>query len=99
MRGDELVGMISESELFSILMELFGARRKGVRIMAKIAPAKGGLAKLAASVAAAGGQFVAFGIHPSEDAITFKVQGVERAKLVEAVKPCVIEVVDVRETK
>lgn len=99
MRGDELVGMISESELFSTLMELFGARRKGVRVMAKIMPVKGGLAKLAAAVAAAGGQFVAFGIHPSEDAITFKVQDVEKNKLVEAIKPCVTEVVDVRETK
>lgn len=98
MRGDELVGMISESELFNILMELFGARRKGVRIMAKMVPAKGGLAKLAAAVAAAGGQFVAFGIHPSEDAITFKVQDVKKDKLVEAIKPCVHEVLDVRET-
>jgi acetoin utilization protein AcuB len=99
MRGDELVGIITESQLFSILMELFGARRKGVRVMAKITPAKGGLAKLAAAVAAAGGQFVAFGIHPSEDAITFKVQDVAKDKLIEAVKPCVTEVVDVRESK
>jgi acetoin utilization protein AcuB len=99
MRGDELVGIITESHLFSSLMELFGARRKGVRVMARIEPVKGGLAKLASAVAAAGGQFVAFGIHPSEDAVTFKVQGVERDKLVQVVTPNVDEIVDVRETK
>ena len=99
MRDGELVGMISESELFSTLMELFGARRKGVRVMAKITARKGGLAKLAEAVAAAGGQFVAFGIHPSEDAITFKVQDVEKSKLLKAIEPCVDEVLDARETK
>ncbi len=96
MRGDELVGMISESELFSTLMELFGARRKGLRVMAKITPRKGGLAKLAEAVAGAGGQFVSFGIHPSEDAVTFKVQDVDKDKLLAAIKPCVEEVLDVR---
>ncbi len=98
MRGDELVGMISESELFSTMMELFGARREGVRVMAKMAFVKGGLAKLAGAVADAGGQFVAFGIHPSDDAVTFKVEGVEKDKLVEAIKPYVLEVMDARET-
>jgi acetoin utilization protein AcuB len=98
MRGDELVGIVTESHLFSILAELFGARRTGVRVMAKMPFVKGGLAKLAGAVSAAGGQFVAFGIHPSEDAVTFKVQDVDRAKLLEAVKPMVEELLDVRET-
>jgi acetoin utilization protein AcuB len=98
MRGDELVGIVTESHLFSILTELFGARRSGVRVMAKMAFVKGGLAKLAGAVSAAGGQFVAFGIHPSEDAVTFKVQDIKKDKLVEAIKPFVVEVLDVRET-
>jgi acetoin utilization protein AcuB len=99
MRGGQLVGMITESHLFSILMELFGARRPGVRVMAKMPFVKGGLAKLAGAVAAAGGQFMSFGIHPSEDAVTFKVQDVEKDKLIEAIKPFVIEILDVRESK
>jgi acetoin utilization protein AcuB len=99
MRGGELVGIITESHLFSILMELFGARRAGTRVMAKMPFVKGGLARLAGAVAAAGGQFVSFGIHPSEDAVTFKVQNVKKDKLMEAIKPFVSEVMDVRETK
>ena len=80
MDGDKLVGMISESELFSTLMELFGARREGVRVMAKMKFVRGGLAELAGAVAEAGGQFVAFGINPSNDAVTFKVQNVNRKR-------------------
>jgi acetoin utilization protein AcuB len=98
MRDDELVGMITESHLCSTMMELFGARRSGVRVMAKMPFVKGGLAKLAGAVSAAGGQFVAFGIHPSEDAVTFKVQDVPKDKLLETLKPFVEEVLDVRET-
>jgi len=98
MDGSELIGMISESELFSTLMELFGARREGVRVMAKMEFVKGGLAKLAGAVADAGGQFVAFGINPSDDAVTFKVQNVSKEELAEALKPQVHEIVDIRDT-
>jgi acetoin utilization protein AcuB len=97
MRGEELVGIITESHLFSVLMELFGARRPGVRIMAEVSLEKGGLAKLSTAVASAGGQFVAFGIHTDHEAVTFKVQGVGQDKLVEAVKPAVKQLLDVRE--
>ncbi len=43
MRGGELVGIITETHLFGILLELFGARRPGVRVMAKVEMEKGGL--------------------------------------------------------
>jgi acetoin utilization protein AcuB len=99
MRGDELVGIITESHLFSILMELFGARRPGARVMAKVPMVKGGLAKLSAAVAGVGGQFVAFGIHPDSETITFKVQEVPKDKLLSAIKPVVTEILDARETK
>lgn len=99
MRGDELVGIITESHLFSILMELFGARRPGVRVMAKVSMVKGGLAKISTAVADAGGQFVAFGTHPDSETVTFRVQGVPKDKLLAAIKPVVTEVLDARETK
>jgi acetoin utilization protein AcuB len=98
MRGNELVGMITESHLFGVLMELFGARRPGVRIVAEVSLEKGGLAKLSSAVASAGGQFLAFGIHTDHEAVTFKVQGVAQGKLVDAVKPAVKNILDVRES-
>ena len=97
-RGNELVGMISESELFSTLMELFGARREGVRVMAKMELVKGGLARLAGAVADAGGQFVEFVIDPSDEAVTFKVQNVGKEELAKAIKPHVVEIMDIRDT-
>jgi acetoin utilization protein AcuB len=98
MRGDELVGIITESHLFAILMELFGARRPGVRVMAKVHYEKGGLAKISGAVAAIGGQFTAFGLHPDSETVTFKAQGVTQEALLEAIKPVVTEVLDVRES-
>jgi acetoin utilization protein AcuB len=96
MRDGELVGIITESHLFGVLLELFGARRPGVRVMAKVQYEKGGLCKLSGAVAAIGGQFAAFGLHPDSETVTFKVQDIDRDKLLEAIEPLVDEVLDVR---
>ena len=41
LRGKSLVGMITESDLFRIFIELFGARQKGVRVSVTIPNEKG----------------------------------------------------------
>ena len=97
MRGDELVGIITESHLFNILMEMFAARRPGVRVMAKVPMKKGGLAQLSTAVAAAGGQFASFGVHPDSETVTFKVQHLSKDEVLAAVKPNVKQVLDIRE--
>jgi acetoin utilization protein AcuB len=94
----ELVGIITESHLFNILLELFGAREPGIRVTAKVKREKGGLAKLSGAVSALGAGFVAFGIAADSDTITFKVQEVDRVALIKAVEPLVDSVVDVRES-
>jgi acetoin utilization protein AcuB len=98
MRGSELVGVITESDLFSILLDVFGARRSGVRITAKEPLAKGGLCKLSTAISEVGGHFVAFAESMDKGIVTFKVQEVEREKLLKALEPLVTEIVDVRET-
>jgi acetoin utilization protein AcuB len=98
MRDGELVGIITESHLFNILLELFGARTSGVRVMAKIAHEKGILAKITGAISATGGWIEALGLHGDSQTVTFKSVGVDRKKLLEAVKPVVIEILDVRET-
>jgi acetoin utilization protein AcuB len=98
MRDGELVGIITESHLFNILLELFGARTPGIRVMAKIAHEKGILAKITGAISAMGGQIEALGLHGDSQTVTFKVVHAERKKLLEAVKPLVIEILDVRET-
>ena len=96
MRDSELVGMITESDLFGILMDVFGARQSGVRVTAKMPLVKGGLAKLSAAIAETGGHFVAFAESMELGTVTFKVDDVDEATLLKAIKPIVDEVVDVR---
>jgi acetoin utilization protein AcuB len=100
-RDDKLVGIVTETDLFKTFLELLGARQSGVRVTALISGAKGTLAKITNAVFGAGGNIIAFG--QSLDAsrtrweVTFKVQDVSRDKLVEAVRPVVEDILDVRE--
>ena len=101
MREDKLVGIVTETDLFKAFLELLGARLPGVRVMALIPDAKGTLAKITNAVFGAGGNIMAFGV--SRDAsgtrwqVTLKVQDVPRAQLVEAIRPVVEDILDVRE--
>lgn len=98
MRDGELVGIITESDLFNILLELFGAGQSGVRVTAKTPLVKGNLARLASAVADVGGQFVAFGESMADGTVTFKVRGVERDKLLKTIEPHMSSILDVRES-
>jgi acetoin utilization protein AcuB len=98
MRGDDLVGVINETHLFNILVELFGARRSGIRVTARVVSEKGGLARLSGAVSALGARFVAFGIAADTETITFKVEDVDREALIKAIEPLVDAIEDVRES-
>ncbi len=100
MRGNELVGIITESHLFNVLLDLFGARQSGIRVTAKQLFNPGGLARLATAIAEIGGQFVAFSESTESGIVTFKVRGVTRDAVVKALEPLVCaesDIVDVRE--
>lgn len=104
MKGSKLVGIISESDLFKTLLELLGGRRQGVRITVSTRGAKGTLADVTNTICEAGGNIVGLGFNEVDSGDggtwvnTFKVQGVAKDKLVEAMRPHVLEVLDVRET-
>lgn len=102
LRDGELVGIITESHLFSVLVQLFGAGKPGVRLTLIIPEIQGTLAKITAAIAALGGVFAAFGEIDEPAAgrlvVTMKVQNVAREDLVKAVKPFVLEIEDVRES-
>jgi acetoin utilization protein AcuB len=105
MRGKLLVGIISESDLFNMLLQLLGGRRTGVRITVVTPGVKGTLAEITSAIYAAGGDIVGLGFSEVEGSAgaskwvnTFKVQGVPKDLLVEAVRPHVLEIMDVRES-
>lgn len=103
LRGETLVGIITESDLFKALLELLGGRRSGVRITVFTHGTKGTLAEVTSAIYQAGGDIVGLGFNevrggqPDRWVNTFKVQGVAKEKLVEAMKPHVLEILDVRE--
>ena len=61
MREEELVGIITDTDLFEALLELMGARRPGVRLMVHIPDRTGELARVTTTVAQAGGYISAVG--------------------------------------
>lgn len=101
-QGDKLVGIITESDLFRLFIQLFGARHKGVRLTALLPEKPGELALVAGAIASAGGNIISLatfeGEDPSNHFCTFKVEGLSPDKLVATVKPLVVRVEDILET-
>jgi len=102
MRGKEVVGIITETNLFRIFLELFGARRAGIRLTVSVPDKPGQLANLARAICDAGGNIIALGSFLGETTgqglITLKVEGVKMEDLIKAIKPFVEKIIDVRLT-
>ncbi len=102
MSDDHVVGMITETDLFKVFLELLGARESGLRVTLSVKDQPGELLKITQAIAALGGNFISFGQFSGADAatrlITFKVSGVEPTKVREALTPLVQELIDVRLT-
>jgi len=85
LNSGRVVGMITETDLFKVFLELMGARDKGIRVTATIDDKPGGLAKVTKAIAEAGGNFVSFGFFSGQDAstkvLTFKVEGIKKDEI------------------
>jgi acetoin utilization protein AcuB len=102
MDGDRVVGMITETDLFKVFLELMGARDKGIRVTATIEDKPGELAKVTKAIALAGGNFVSFGFFSGEDAstkvLTFKVAGIKQDEIRSILKDVVKKFWDIRQS-
>jgi len=101
LRDGEIIGIITETDLFKLFMELLGARKKGVRLTMLVADVKGTLSKITAAIAQQGGNIVSLGTFLGEDptnlTVTIKVNDVPQDTLVNALKPFIVEMLDARE--
>lgn len=103
MQGPDLVGIITETDLFKSLLELLGGRRSGVRIAVAVPAVKGELSKITTAIFQAGGNIVGLGMkgilgsYGDTAEVVMKVQDIDRETLVAALKPVVTEILDVRE--
>jgi acetoin utilization protein AcuB len=100
MRDGHVTGIITETDLFKIFLELLGARETGVRITALVEDKPGKLAALTDAIATKKGNFVAFGQftgeHHGEKVVTFKVRGLSEEEVRQALKPVVKKIIDIR---
>jgi acetoin utilization protein AcuB len=101
MRGNQLVGLITEKELFKIFVELFGARTKGLRLTLLLPEKKGELAALTSAISEQNGNIVSIGTFlgedPSNALCTVKVEGIDEKSVRAIVNPLVLKIIDIRE--
>jgi len=101
MRDDKLVGIITETDLFKIFLEMLGAREKGVRLTMLVPEQKGVLAQITGEIAQMGGNIVSLGTFLGEDPtnrlVTVKAADVSKKELTAAMEALGMEMVDVRE--
>lgn len=96
----KVVGIITETDLFKIFLELMGAHEKGVRVTVIIEEKLGQLAAITKTIADLGGNFVAFGQFAGPDhssrMVTFKVSGLDEDTLRKSIQSVVSQIVDLR---
>lgn len=99
-RSGKIVGMITETDLFKIFLELMGARTKALRVTALVDEKPGQLAKVTKAIAEAGGNFLSFGMFSGPDTssrvITFKVEGMSKDAVTKALSNVVKKFWDIR---
>ncbi len=70
MRDDKLVGIITETDIFKLMLELFGARQSGIRVTLSVPDEKGVLARVTGKIAEIGGNILSLGTAMGEDPTT-----------------------------
>ena len=101
MRNGRLVGIITETNLFKVFLELLGARQRGLRLTMLVPEEKGMLASVTGEIATMGGNILALGTFTGEDPtnrmVTVKVSHVPGEKLIAIMEALGMEIVDMRE--
>lgn len=98
----KVIGIITETDLFKIFLELLGAREIGVRLAALIKYTPGQLANITKIIFELGGNIIALGTFLGESSenreITMKVSGINSDTLRKSLDPYVEKIIDIRET-
>jgi acetoin utilization protein AcuB len=96
-----LVGIITESDLLSVFLELFSAHRKGVRVTAVCPQERGELAKLSNALYGRGADILAFcntrGVDMTKELVVIKALGLSIEEMKETIEPYVLEINEIVE--
>jgi acetoin utilization protein AcuB len=103
LRDGVLAGIITESDIFDVFLELLMAQEAGVRLTALAPYFKGSMAQIATAVTGKGGLIHALNSFRGEDDSTWgcvlKVADMSKDDLVDVVRPLVIKILDVQEVQ
>ncbi len=100
--GNELVGIITETDILKILVELLGGGEPGIHFTVQLRDEPGTLANLTSAVAHAGGNIVSvtsFNAHDGQRQIAIKEQGADEQKLRQYLHEINVDVVDIQNGK
>ena len=101
-KDGELVGIITETDIFIVFLELLGARQKGLRVTLRIPERMGEMARITTAIARLGGNILALGSFlgddPTTGIVTVKVVDVPADQLASAMHDLGLEILDSRET-
>jgi len=99
--GDELVGIISDTDIFRVFVEGMGGGHPSLRITIVIPEEVGSLAQITSRVAALGGNIYSLGMFWGERSgdriVAFRLEGVDRETAVQALEADGVQVVNVWE--
>jgi acetoin utilization protein AcuB len=100
--GDTLLGIITQTDVFEVLLELFGARYAGLRLTLEIPERKGEMARITTAIAQLGGDILSIGTFLGDDPttalVTVKVEDVPAAELRAAMDDLQVVIRDFRQT-
>jgi acetoin utilization protein AcuB len=101
MDGEMLVGIITETDVFKVLVEVLGGREDGIRLTLRLPDRAGELASISRQIADAGGNVVAVtttSVADGKRETMIKETGADRDKVAELLEKSGVEVVDMRAT-
>ncbi len=100
LKGDLLVGIITESDLFHTFVDVFGARYRGVRVTMLLNEKPGQIAEFSAKIAAIGGNIVSLVTSEADDCskrrCTVKVGNSELDSIKKIMEETAVEIEDIR---
>lgn len=101
---DEIItGIVTESDLFKVFTDMFGARYSGVRANFHMADKPGALAQLLKQIADTNGNVISVVTRESEvngcKRVTVKADNITEAQLKSFIENCGATIIDIREVK
>jgi acetoin utilization protein AcuB len=100
MRNGRLVGIITETDMFKVFLEMMGAREGAVRLTLMVPERAGMLAQITGKIADMGGNILALGTLMGEDPtnrrLTVRVTDVAEEELVSAMEDLGLTMLDAR---